>query len=101
MNRFLGISSSHPASNLPITLNLLTSTATILSIEITALAGLNLDSKNSAESKTRKLKSKIEQAIFFGSDGADNPLAFDLLPDFEGDLIVAAEAVSAEILASS
>lgn len=51
--------------------------------------------------KTRKLKTKLEQAIFYGANDADNPLAFDLLPGFQGDLMAATEAVSSEILASS
>lgn len=59
------------------------------------------DAPSSADLKTRKLKHKIEHAVYFGGQDADNPLAFDLQPDFEGDLIAAAEAVSAEILSSS
>lgn len=100
-NRFLGLSTTLAQSAAIPTLGLLTSTASIISIEITAPTGLTLDNNNSAATKTRKLKTKIEQAIFFGTDSAENPLAFDLLPEFEGDLITAAEAVSTEILSSS
>ncbi|BGP05915.1 hypothetical protein JCM10049v2_001734 [Rhodotorula toruloides] len=51
--------------------------------------------------KTRRLQTRIEQAAFFGANEAQNRLAFDLQPDFEGDLAVAAVAVSSGILASS
>ncbi|WVF65992.1 hypothetical protein IAT40_000730 [Kwoniella sp. CBS 6097] len=51
-------------------------------------------------SATARLKSKMEQAVFFGERG-DNPLSFDLPAGFQGDASEAAEAVSAEIVASS
>ncbi|ORX35321.1 Non-repetitive/WGA-negative nucleoporin C-terminal-domain-containing protein [Kockovaella imperatae] len=49
---------------------------------------------------TAALKSKIEQAVFYGHR-ADNPLSFDLPADFRGNISQAAEAVSEEILESS
>lgn len=101
-NRFLGISNPSPfVLSATQSLTLLTSTASLLSVEITAPQGLIADLPGTEGFKTRKLKSKIEQAVFYGGDAADNPLAFDLLPDFEGDLTAAAEAVSSEILSSS
>ena len=48
---------------------------------------------------TQNLKSKLEQAVMFG-DKTQNPLAFDLRLDMEGDLVTAAEKVSIEILTS-
>ncbi|KAK8861724.1 hypothetical protein IAR55_002547 [Kwoniella newhampshirensis] len=58
------------------------------------------DSLNRLSSATARLKSKMEQAVFFG-DRSDNPLSFDLLAGFQGDAAEAAEIVSAEIVASS
>ncbi|ORY72608.1 methyltransferase type 11 [Leucosporidium creatinivorum] len=101
-HRFLGVST--PSAPLPSgleTLSLLTSTSTILAIQVSPPALLASFAPGSEGYKTRKLKTKIEQAIFFGASDVENPLAFDLQPDFEGDLISATEAVSAEILASS
>ncbi|KAI5479591.1 nuclear pore complex protein Nup133 [Pseudohyphozyma bogoriensis] len=101
-NRFLGASVN--ASTSPNTypcLSLLTSTASLLTVEVTSVESIQNEQAGSEEHKTRKLKGKIEQGIYFGGNDADNPLAFDLLPDFEGDLIAASEAVSQEILSSS
>lgn len=101
-HRFLGVSTpSAPLSSGLETLSLLTSTSTILAIQVSPPALLASFAPGSEGYKTRKLKTKIEQAIFFGASDVENPLAFDLQPDFEGDLISATEAVSAEILASS
>lgn len=101
-HRFLGISTPSPAVTAAgkASLSLLTSTGTVLSIQVTAPQTFSTLAPGSEGYKTRKLKTKIEQAIFYGSNDADNPLAFDLLPDYEGDLMAAAESVSAEILAS-
>lgn len=49
---------------------------------------------------TARLKSKLEQAVFFG-DRNDNPLTFDLPAGFQGDLAEAAESVSQEVASSS
>jgi nuclear pore complex protein Nup133 len=101
-HRFLGVSTpSAPGPSGLETLSLLTSTSTILAIRVSPPALLASFAPGSEGYKTRKLKTKIEQAIFFGASDVENPLAFDLQPDFEGDLISATEAVSAEILASS
>lgn len=97
-NRFLGISTTLPATANSVAL--LTASASLISIE-TRPEGIRDEERSTESFKTKKLKSKIEQAIFFGGADVDNPLAFDLLPGFEGDLIVAAELVSAEILSSS
>nr|XP_019002973.1 uncharacterized protein I203_04767 [Kwoniella mangroviensis CBS 8507]OCF66434.1 hypothetical protein I203_04767 [Kwoniella mangroviensis CBS 8507] len=51
-------------------------------------------------SATARLKSKMEQAVFFG-ERSDNPLSFDLPAGFQGDLAEAAETVSAEIVSSN
>lgn len=100
-NRFLGISTPAPSnSSAAASLTLLTSSASLLSIE-TSSDGLPIDGNVVDGFYTRKLKTKIEQAIFFGAADADNPLAFDLLPDFQGDLMAASGAVSSEILSSS
>ncbi|GAA5919787.1 hypothetical protein JCM1841_005860 [Sporobolomyces salmonicolor] len=103
-NRFLGISSPSYFSAAPSahdSLSLLTSTSSILTVTVNLPQGHQLIAAGSEGYKTRKLKTKIEHAIYFGTGEAENPLAFDLQPDYEGDLAVAAEAVSAEILASS
>lgn len=63
-------------------------------------------------SATAALKSKMEQAVFYGDRkdvgyqvsrcGADsqNPLSFDLAAGSQGDVAVAAEAVSRDILSA-
>ncbi|CDZ97230.1 Nuclear pore complex, Nup133 component (sc Nup133) [Phaffia rhodozyma] len=48
---------------------------------------------------TARLKSKLEQAIFFG-DKPENPLSFELHGGYDGNLMQAAEQVSNDILAS-
>lgn len=101
-HRFLGVSTASPPTPSGIeTLSLLTSTSTILAIQVSPPQLLTSLAPGSDGYKTRKLKTKIEQAIYFGASDAENPLTFDLQPDFQGDLIAASEAVSAEILASS
>lgn len=101
-HRFLGATQNAAQSTTPglQTLSLLTTTASILSVHIIASLEIESDAVGSETLKTRRLKKRIEQAIYFGARDADNPLAFDLLPSYEGDLITAAEAVSAEILSS-
>ncbi|KAM0753804.1 methyltransferase type 11 [Meredithblackwellia eburnea MCA 4105] len=97
--RFLGVSSLNPTSSRSLTL--LTSSPTLISIDVTSSQPFEFDQPGSEGFKTRKLKNKLEQAIFFGGKDSENPLAFDLSPDFEGDLIAASLAVSTELLASS
>ncbi|GAA5885246.1 hypothetical protein JCM6882_009536 [Rhodosporidiobolus microsporus] len=104
-NRILGLSlpsylPTASASSAPDVLSLLTSSPSIFSVSVSlphALATI--------PDKTRKLQTRLEQAVFFGTPSSaaegENPLAFDLPPEFEGDLAKAAERVSAEILASS
>ncbi|BGP13786.1 hypothetical protein JCM10213v2_001724 [Rhodosporidiobolus nylandii] len=79
------------------TLSLLTSTPSTLTVSVAPRPGAA-----GVPDKTRKLQTRLEQAVFFGSaQEAENPLRFDLQPGYEGDLAKAAEALSAEILASS
>ncbi|GAA6004642.1 hypothetical protein JCM10207_000965 [Rhodosporidiobolus poonsookiae] len=86
------------------TLSLLTSTPSLLTVSVTAPRTRAL-APSSEGLKTRKLQTRLEQAVFFGTKAgegdAENPLAFELHPGYEGDLAKAAEALSAEILASS
>ncbi|GAA5979128.1 hypothetical protein JCM11641_008435 [Rhodosporidiobolus odoratus] len=84
--------SAAPPAN---TLFLLTSTSSTLSVSVVSRPVAVPD-------KTRKLQTRLEQAVFFGSAmEAENPLSFDLQPGFEGDLAKAAVGLSAGILASS
>ncbi|BGP22727.1 hypothetical protein JCM10295v2_001618 [Rhodotorula toruloides] len=103
-DRFLGLSMPSylpsPAAAIE-TLSLLTSSPSIFSVSVSPPQGHRLLALGTEGYKTRRLQTRIEQAVFFGTDPAHNPLAFDLQPDFEGDLAVAAVAVSSEILASS
>lgn len=83
------------------TLSLLTSSPSVFSVNVSPPQGHRLIAPGTEGYKTRRLQTRLEQAIFFGTSEVENPLAFDLQPDFEGDLAVAAVAVSSEILASS
>jgi len=97
-HRFLGLSSSPAAPNAAsqtVTLSLLSSTPSVLSVTVNPAAAPR------AAPKTRRLQTRLEQAVFFGGAKSDNPLAFDLRPGWEGDLGAAAEAVSDDICASS
>ncbi|GAA6016956.1 hypothetical protein JCM11491_006924 [Sporobolomyces phaffii] len=117
-NRFIGVSlpSQHAANSTSTTLSLLTSTAALLNLTVTPPASpLPLSITNTSETyKTRKLKSKIEHAIYFGiaaggkkssraahEDEEENLFKFDLQRDYEGDLAVAVEGVSQDLLASA
>ena len=95
--RFLGYSTLSLLA--PRSLTLLTSETTLLSVDVTAAHAFAPDEPGTEGYKTRKLKSKIEQAIFYGE--MDNPLRFDLVDGFEGDLTLATLAISAELLSSS
>ncbi|KAJ8295400.1 Nucleoporin nup132 [Rhodotorula toruloides] len=103
-DRFLGLSMPSylpsPATAIE-TLSLLTSSPSIFSVSVSPPQGHRLIAPGTEGYKTRRLLTRIEQAVFFGTNEAQNPLAFDLQPDFEGDLAVAAVAVSSGILASS
>ncbi|GAA6029226.1 hypothetical protein JCM8097_003577 [Rhodosporidiobolus ruineniae] len=86
-------------------LTLLTSAPSLLTLSVSP-ASSTLSSL--PPTPTRKLQTRLEHAVFFGTPAAgatgeasENPLAFDLPPEFEGDLARAAEGVSAELLASS
>lgn len=97
-HRFFGISTPPPNPSITsqtTTLSLLSSTPSILSVTVNPAAAPR------AAPKTRRLQTRLEQAVFFGGPASDNPLAFDLRPGWEGDLGAAAEAVSREICASS
>lgn len=100
-NRFLGVSIPSSAPSAAQSLTLLTSTASLLTLEVAPTQGLVFDHPGSEGFETRKLKSKIEQAIFFEGEDVDNPLAFKVMNEYKGDLIAAATAVSTEILSSS
>lgn len=56
--------------------------------------------QSSIAAATARIKSKLEQAVFFG-DRSENPLTFDLPAGWKGDLSEAAEGVSTEIVSSS
>ncbi|WWC66609.1 uncharacterized protein I206_100512 [Kwoniella pini CBS 10737] len=71
----------------------------LMSIEALETSGSS-DPLTQITSATARLKSKMEQAVFFG-ERSDNPLSFDLPAGFQGDLAEAAEAVSAEIVSSN
>ena len=87
--RFIGISTVPPTTSATAarSLTLLTSDATLVSVDVTSAQSFFADQPNLDGYQTRKLKSKIEQAIFFGQ--ADNPLRFDLVDGYEGDLTAA------------
>ncbi|ORY21434.1 Non-repetitive/WGA-negative nucleoporin C-terminal-domain-containing protein, partial [Naematelia encephala] len=70
----------------------------LLSVDVSG-EGLQ-ETSSTHSSPTARLKSRIEQAVFFG-DRNDNPLSFDLHDSHEGDVAAAVEAVSEEILSSS
>lgn len=59
------------------------------------------DRSNRLSTATARLKSKMEQAIFFGQR-SDNPLSFELEEDLRGqrDVAEAAELVSGEVVAA-
>ncbi|WRT63927.1 uncharacterized protein IL334_000854 [Kwoniella shivajii] len=71
----------------------------LMSIEALDYGGPS-ESLTQLSSATARLKSKMEQAVFFG-ERSDNPLSFDLPAGFQGNLAEAAEIVSAEIVSSS
>nr|XP_019048984.1 hypothetical protein I302_02764 [Kwoniella bestiolae CBS 10118]OCF27914.1 hypothetical protein I302_02764 [Kwoniella bestiolae CBS 10118] len=71
----------------------------LMSIEALESSG-GSEAFTQASSATARLKSKMEQAVFFG-ERSDNPLSFDLPAGFQGDLAEAAETVSAEIVSSN
>ncbi|GAA5922516.1 hypothetical protein JCM3775_005758 [Rhodotorula graminis] len=104
--RFLGLSmpSYLPAPPSPTeTLSLLTSSPSLVTVTVSAPHGSQqrVVPGGVEALKTQRLKTRLEQAIFYGTREAENPLAFDIQPDFEGDLAKASTAVSADILASS
>ncbi|GAA5989361.1 hypothetical protein JCM10908_001278 [Rhodotorula pacifica] len=103
-NRFIGASMASYLPPVPTavqTLSLLTSSASSLTVSVSPPQGNRLIASGSEGYKTRRLQTRLEQAIFFGTQDSENPFAFDLQPDYEGDLAIAAQAVSAGILASS
>lgn len=81
-------------------LSLLTSSASTIHIAVSEHVEPGREFMSTEAFKTRRLKKKIEQAVYFGAGNEENPLAFDLPSDFEGDLAAAVEAVSTEILSS-
>jgi hypothetical protein len=101
-HRFLGTSTPvhKRGTNAPLALSLLTSSATTIHVVASEQVAPGREVLGTEAYKTRRLKKKIEQAVYFGAGNEENALAFDLPADYEGDLVVAAEAVSAEILAS-
>ncbi|BGP29934.1 hypothetical protein JCM10296v2_001686 [Rhodotorula toruloides] len=75
--------------------------AFVVFADAVVIASIALTAPGTEGYETRRLQTRIEQAVFFGTAEAQNPLALDLQPDFEVDLAVAAVAVSSGILASS
>ncbi|KWU46470.1 methyltransferase type 11 [Rhodotorula sp. JG-1b] len=103
-NRFIGASMPSylpPVPSAVESISLLTSSASSLTVTVSPPQGNQLIASGSEGYKTRRLQTRLEQAIFFGTQEVENPFAFDLQPDYEGDLATAALAVSAGILASS
>ena len=103
-NRFIGASMPSylpPVPSAVESISLLTSSASSLTVTVSPPQGNQLIASGSEGYKTRQLQTRLEQAIFFGTQEVENPFAFDLQPDYEGDLATAALAVSAGILASS
>lgn len=99
--RFLGFSSPDLSQGHRHTsLSLLTSFESIMSVKLSTQQRTSAVAENEAWA-TRKLRVKIEQAIFFGTGDDQNPLAFDLPPNVDGDLVAASESVSSNLLASS
>ncbi|KAL7420109.1 hypothetical protein Q5752_005074 [Cryptotrichosporon argae] len=96
-NAFISIGSTSASTKQP-SIVAMPATGGLLGIEVHA--GAQNQALSAQAEATARLKSKMEQAVFFG-DRSDNPLTFDLPPGFQGDLAAAAEAVSAEIVASS
>lgn len=102
-NRFIGASMPSylpPVPSAVESISLLTSSASSLTVTVSPPQGNQLIASGSEGYKTRRLQTRLEQAIFFGTHEVENPFAFDLQPDYEGDLATAALAVSAGILAS-
>ncbi|WWC58351.1 uncharacterized protein I303_100891 [Kwoniella dejecticola CBS 10117] len=102
-NAFIGAgpivaTSSKKGTNLP-SIVAIPAFGGLMSIEALEKSGSS-DSPTQTSSATARLKSKMEQAVFFG-ERSDNPLSFDLPAGFQGDLAEAAEIVSAEIVSSS
>lgn len=102
-NAFLGVgaceSSDHSASPNGAEIVVITKASGILGIRVVDLVPGQQQLERSAAA-TARLKTKLEQAVFYG-DRPQNPLSFDLLAGYDGNLMHAAEQVSAEILASS
>ncbi|KAH9819025.1 Non-repetitive/WGA-negative nucleoporin C-terminal-domain-containing protein [Melampsora americana] len=85
------------------TLKVLTTASGILEIELNPSElqrPMPLTAEERIDRATFKLKTKLDQAVFFG-DKEENPIAFTLESEAEGDLGAAAEQISKEILSSS
>ncbi|KAL7410733.1 Non-repetitive/WGA-negative nucleoporin C-terminal-domain-containing protein [Mrakia frigida] len=99
-NAFLGIGlSSTPTTSDRTEVAVITKESGVLSVGV-KLKGALEDAGDRASTATARLKSKIEQAIFYG-DRPENPLSFQLFAGYDGNLMLAAEQVSTEILSSS
>ncbi|EIW66527.1 hypothetical protein TREMEDRAFT_74725 [Tremella mesenterica DSM 1558] len=98
-NAFLGVGCRSGSAKHAISPSLIVMPAIggLLTVEVFEAADEALSQEMTA---TARLKSKMEQAVFFG-DRSENPLSFDLPAGFKGDPAEAALAVSAEVLASS
>ncbi|KAM0792359.1 hypothetical protein ACM66B_005039 [Microbotryomycetes sp. NB124-2] len=103
--RFIGTSTADASAIASGTgsLSLLTSMASIMTVQISQAPLPDRRSVDTEAFKTRKLKTKMEQAIFFGAgaEGNTNPLTFVVDADAPGDLVAAAQAVSSELLSPS
>lgn len=100
-NAFIGTGSGPVPGHPPASLVAMCAVGGIMTLEVNegVTQGRDRGLSNQAAG-TARLKSKLEQAVFFG-DRNDNPLTFDLPAGFEGDLAEAAEAVSTEVASSS
>ncbi|KAL1411896.1 hypothetical protein Q8F55_002882 [Vanrija albida] len=98
-NAFIGIGAGAARKGGVSSIVAMAATGGLMTIEVAegVVSNRNL---SSAASATAAIRSRMEQAVFFGDRG-DNPLTFDLPAGYRGDVAEAAEAVSIEIVSSS
>ncbi|KAK4705783.1 hypothetical protein P7C70_g405, partial [Phenoliferia sp. Uapishka_3] len=100
-SRFIGYSTlPAPPGYASRSLNLLTSDAALIALSVTSIENFYPHQPGTEGYKTSRLKTKIEQAIFYGEE-SDNPLSFAVPDGFEGDLTASTLAVSEELLSST
>lgn len=107
-DRFVGASTT-TAMTKSSSLSLLTSAATLITVDLSTkpdafdvapatTGSATTTTTRGMDAATRKLKNRLEQAVYFGAETDANALAFDLAPDAPGDLIAAATLVSQDLL---